>query len=107
MGDCDLRIGHNHRILMYAGHIGYTVEPQYRGRRYAARAVALLVRLAQKHEMSTLWITCDPDNIASRRTCELVGAEFVEIVDVPSNDIIYREGSRQKCRYRLDLRSED
>lgn len=91
---------------MYAGHIGYTVEPPHRGRRYAARSVALLVRLARRHEMSTLWITCDPDNAASRRTCELTGAELVEIVDVPRDDEIYREGSRQKCRYRLPVEDE-
>ena len=48
-------------------------------------------------------ITTNPDNWASRRTCEIIGAEMVEIVDVPEYMEMYRQGDRQKCRYRLDL----
>lgn len=51
--------------------------------------------------MSELWITCNPDNRASRRTCELAGAALMEIVDLPSNSDMYLEGDRQKYRYRL------
>src|SRR5215470_11817488 len=50
-----------------------------------------------------LWTTCDPENTASRRTLELVGAEFVETVDVSSDCIIFQSGHLRKCRYRLDL----
>jgi predicted acetyltransferase len=50
-----------------------------------------------------VWITCDPDNIASRKTCELAGARLVEIVDLPEDTDMYREGMRQKCRYRIDV----
>jgi tagatose 1,6-diphosphate aldolase len=53
--------------------------------------------------MPELWITCNPENIASRRTCEAAGADFVEIVDLPSDIDMYQEGERQKCRYRLKL----
>ena len=48
-------------------------------------------------------ITCGPENAASRRTLELVGAEFVETVGVPSDCIIFQSGHLRKCRYRLDL----
>jgi tagatose 1,6-diphosphate aldolase len=41
------------------------------------------VPLAVRHGLSELWITCNPDNIASRRTCEAAGAELVEVVDLP------------------------
>jgi tagatose 1,6-diphosphate aldolase len=51
--------------------------------------------------LNELWITCNPENVASRRTCEFAGAEFVEIVDLPTNIDMYLEGERQKCRYRL------
>jgi len=44
-----------------------------------------------------------PDNIASTRTCELVGAKFVEIVNQPADTDMYQQGERQKCRYRLNL----
>ena len=103
IGHIDLRIGNTNHLVMYGGHIGYGVEPEHRGHHYAARAVKLLLPLARRHGMQTLWITCNPDNIASRRTCELAGAQFVEIVSLPEDTDMYLKGERQKCRYRLDL----
>ncbi len=103
IGRIELRVRNTHHTHMYEGHIGYRVFPEHRGHRYAARACRLLLPLARRHGLETLWITCDPDNIASRRTCELAGAELVEIVDVPEHMDMYRRGERRKCRYRLDL----
>jgi predicted acetyltransferase len=103
VGRIDLRMGNSEHILMYAGHIGYGVEVAHRGHHYAARACRLLMPLARSHGLRELWITCNPDNIASRRTCELAGAIFVEIVDLPKDTEMYLRGERKKCRYRLDL----
>lgn len=103
IGGINLRVGDTEHLAKYAGHIGYGVEPEHRGHRYAARSVRLLLPLARHHGLQALWITCNPDNAASRRTCELAGAEFIEIVDVPEDTDIYQRGERQKCRYRLDL----
>jgi tagatose 1,6-diphosphate aldolase len=103
IGHIDLRIGNTNHLVMYGGHIGYGVEPEHRGHHYAARAVRLLMPLARRHDMTALWITCNPDNTASRRTCELAGAQFVEIVDLPEDTDMYIRGERQKCRYRLHL----
>src|SRR5258708_2445153 len=103
IGHIDLRIGNTNHIVMYGGHIGYGTEPAHRGHRYAARACKLLVPLARSHGLDTIWITCNPENIASRRTCEILGCKLVEIVDLPANTDMYRDGERQKCRYRLDL----
>jgi predicted acetyltransferase len=100
VGEIELRVGNTLHILLYAGHIGYGVDRAYRGRRLAARSVCLLLPLARSHGLHELWITCNPDNYASRRTCELAGFEFVEIVDLPPDTEMYQEGERQKCRYR-------
>ena len=102
-GTVSLRIGTTDYLERFAGHIGYGVELPYRGRRYAARACKLLFELARKHGMTTLWITCNPENVASRRTCELIGGELVGIVDLPPDSDMYKEGERQKCRYRIRL----
>lgn len=103
VGTIDLRVGDTPHIVLYAGHIGYRVYPAYRGHHYAARACRLLLGLARRHGLETLWITCNPDNLASRRTCEILGARMVEIVDLPVDSDMFRRGERQKCRYRLDL----
>ena len=103
VGYINFRIGMTEHLVRYAGHIGYGVEPEYRGHRYAAKACKLLLPLAQRHDLKTLWITVTPENAASRRTCEILGAKFVEIVDLPKDTDMYAKGERRKCRYRLDL----
>jgi tagatose 1,6-diphosphate aldolase len=103
MGEIELRIGVTPHLVMHAGQIGYEVFPAYRGHHYAARSVQLLLPLAMRHGLQPLWITCNPDNYASRRTCELAGFELVEIVNLPPDSDLYRSGERQKCRYRRYL----
>ena len=103
MGHINLRIGKGENLIRYRGHMGYSVEPPYRGHGYAARACLLLLPLARRHGLNPLWITCNPENIASRKTCERVGARLVEIITVSGGTEAYRAGAREKCRYRLDL----
>ena len=103
VGEIQLRVGDTERLRLYGGHVAYGVRPEHRGRRFAARAVRLLIPLALRHGMPELWITCNPENIASRRTCEAAGADFVEVVDLPPEIDMYQKGERQKCRYRLKL----
>jgi predicted acetyltransferase len=105
LGRINLRAGSSSHIELYAGHIGYAVEAAHRGHRYASRALRLLVPLASQLRIDPLWITCDPENVPSRRTCELAGGKFEEIVDVPPACIIYQNGHPKKCRYRLTTRS--
>ena len=103
VGQVKLRIGMNDRIRLYAGNLGYKVDPNYRGRALAARAIALLLPIARRHGMSELWICCNPENHSSRKTCERVGAELVEIIEVPPGNDLYERGDRANCRYRLRL----
>jgi len=103
LGSIELRVGNTENIMLYAGHVGYGVDPFHRGHHYAARAVRLLLPLARRHGLGPIWITCNPDNYASRRTCEMAGARLVEVVDLPPDSEMYRQGDRQKCRYRLEV----
>jgi tagatose 1,6-diphosphate aldolase len=102
-GNISLRVANTPEVVLYLGHIGYGVEEAYRGRHYAARACQLLLPLARQHRLDPLWITCNPDNWASRRSCELAGATLIETVDVPPDNALYQRGEKRKCRYRLDL----
>jgi predicted acetyltransferase len=103
LGTIRLRVGSTPHIERYAGHIGYGVHPLHRGHHYAARSLRLLSPLAQQLGLDPLWITCDPENVASRRTLQLAGAQLVETVDVPPDCIIHQSGHPRKCRYRISL----
>ncbi len=102
-GSISLRIGHSPNLDMYLGHIGYHVLPPARGHRYAERACRMLLPLARYHGHRDLWITCNPENAASRKTCERLGGEFVSTGPVPRENSLYGQGDREKCRYRIVL----
>ena len=103
MGHCDLRIGYNSN-LYYGGHIGYGIDEEYRGHHYAAKACMLLFELAKKHGMDHLFITCNPDNCASRKTLVYLKGELLEIAELPKdNDMRVNDGETEKCIFRFDL----
>lgn len=103
MGFCDLRIGYT-QGLYYGGHIGYTVEAPYRGHHYAAKVCKLLFKLAKKHGMDYLYITCNPDNIPSRKTCEFLQGEFLGIKELPEdNDMRLNDGETEECIFKFYL----
>ena len=102
IGYCDLRLGYNEKLYI-GGNIGYGIDEPYRGHHYAAKACALLFDLARKHGMKYLIITCQPDNFASARTCELAGGVYQETADIPEDHNMYDEGYRKVKIYRFDL----
>ena len=105
-GRIDIRIGHNHETR-YVGNIGYSVFEPYRGRHYALRACRLVRRIALEHGIHKLIITCNPDNLPSKRTCEGLGAKLLEVVDLPPNSRLYQRGERVKCVFEWDLDAPD
>ena len=98
VGHINFRVGDREHIHVFAGHIGFVIEESFRGNGYAlqaARAIAPLVGMI--YEVVT--ITCDPDNFASIRTIEKLGAVYADTVDIPPHDPSYRHGARVKRRY--------
>ena len=102
VGGLGLRIGTNAELELYSGNIGYHVYPPARGRHFAERACRLVLPLARRHGMDRLWITCNPDNVASRRTCERLGARLVEIVPIPGDHPFRLRGETAKCRFLIE-----
>ena len=98
LGTIDIRIGENDNTY-YAGHIGYRVHEPFRGNHFAEKACRLIIRIARAHGMKAVVITCNPDNLPSRRTIERLGARFEGIVDIPKTNELYHYGDRQKCRF--------
>ena len=97
-GYVSLRLGESPG-LYYLGHIGYRVEPDYRGRNYAEKACRLLLPLLRRLQLESVVITNNVDNIPSRKTCEHLGCTLERIADVPAAYRALCAGARQKCRY--------
>ena len=98
IGQLSYRDGES-RCVYYFGHIGYHIDPPYRGHHYALRACLLIrneIRLSGK---SSVVITCDPDNSASRKTCERLHCLLEGISPVPPDLREKYELSSLKCRY--------
>ena len=81
-GRISLRLGES-EAMYYFGHIGYHVDPPYRGNHFAARACRLLKPLLEITEKTDIVITCDPDNAPSKKTIESLGCELENEVPVP------------------------
>jgi tagatose 1,6-diphosphate aldolase len=103
VGGISLRIGANAEIESFSGNVGYHVYPPARGHHFAERACRLILPLARRHGMERLWITCNPDNAASRRTCERLGAKMLDIVPIPSEHPFRMRGETAKCRFVIEL----
>lgn len=102
-GAVSLRVGATHLLTHLAGQVGFSVEPRFRGRGLARKAVLALLPAARAHGMGELWLTTTEDNLASRRTLEKLGCAFIGRVPVPENYVSYAQGEREKLRFRLPL----
>ena len=102
LGECSLRLGYIRRVY-YGGHIGYGIDEAHRGHHYAEEACRILFRLAAAHGMEYLYISCEPDNLPSRRTCERLGGKLVETTELPENNDMREHGLERVCIFRYDL----
>ncbi len=102
VGTCDLRVGYNNNTFL-GGNIGYEIDPPYRGHYYAAKACLLLLELAKTNQMPYVIITCAPDNIASRKTCEKLGATYLATIPVPAEHELYHAGQTTTCQYKINI----
>lgn len=99
VGHINFRVGDTPHVLICAGHIGYEIIETFRGNGYAGQACrALAPFISTAYDSVT--ITCDPDNMASMRTIEKLGATYTDTVPVPPHDPHYLRGSRFKRRYK-------
>ena len=69
----------------------------------AMSGIRLTRILEREHELGYLIITCEPNNIASLRTCERLGGTLLEIADIPETSDMYQVGKRKVNIYRFVL----
>ena len=99
VGHLNFRVGDTEHIRVSAGHIGFEILEPFRGHGYALQACCAIAPFIRS-VCGAVTITCDPDNHASRRTIERLGANFIDEVSVPAHDPHYQRGSRSKRRYK-------
>jgi tagatose 1,6-diphosphate aldolase len=99
MGLIKLRIRLTGELKLFGGNLSYDVDEGFRGHKYAARGCRLLFPLAKRHGLKSLLITCAPDNAASRRTCELIGAQYADTIEAEIEPGKYRP----TCRFVVSL----
>ncbi len=102
VGKISIRIGNNFHSY-YNGHIGYEIFKEYRGNCYDYKASLMVLYVSRFHGMEFIYLTCDESNVASYKTIERLGAEFVEICNAPRNYFGWREGMEKQRIYKLDL----
>ena len=98
IGQLSYRDGES-RCVYYYGHIGYHIDPPYRGNHYAWRACRLIAPEVRLSGKSSVVITCDPDNIPSRKTCIKLGGVYEGTVHVPEEIREKYDIGPAKCRY--------
>lgn len=93
------------RDLRYYGNIGYVIYVPYRGHNYAYKACLLLIALMRGKikGLQEIMITCNPDNIASKKTILKLGFEFIETIDIENDHELFHMGETQKELYILNL----
>jgi predicted acetyltransferase len=74
LGRIQLRQRLNDRLLAGGGHIGYDVAPEHRRRGHATAMLReMLAVAAARYGIASALVTCDPDNVGSRRVVEACG----------------------------------
>jgi predicted acetyltransferase len=99
-GDLSLRHRLNDSLRRYGGHIGYTIRPSQRGKGYGKLLCKLGIEAARQRGIGAILITCDDDNLASRRIIEANGGRLCDTIDNGREALTRRywvDCGRQSC----------
>ncbi len=107
VGSINLRIGYNENIY-YGGNIGYEIVESYRCQGFAKEAVKMILPVAKKHSIDELYISCNPENIASQKVINsLPNCIFIEKASLPPHNDGYLKGERKKLIYKVKIEDLD
>ncbi|PID83709.1 GNAT family N-acetyltransferase [Candidatus Gracilibacteria bacterium] len=95
VGALDLRHHIDHEFLAeIGGHIGYGVAPKYRRKGYATKILAKGLEEAKKLGLKKVLVSCDDENIGSKKVIEKNGGVFERYTNWNGKKI---------SRYQIDL----
>lgn len=96
IGASNIRHYLNERLLFDGGHIGDGIRPSERRKGYGTELIRLSLLECKKLGISRVLITCDKDNIGSRKT-------IINNGGVLENEVIDEKGNLVQ-RYWVDIR---
>ena len=93
-------------LMTYGGHIGYSIRPSRRRMGYGELILALGLEKCPAMALTQVLVTCDSDNLASKKIIERNGGRFESAMDMDA-DTLRAEGRgadrpAQKLRYWID-----
>ena len=98
VGIIDIRHYLNNYLLLYGGHIGYSIRKSERRKGYAKEMLGLALKKCESLGIDKVLITCDRENPASARTILANGG-------VLENEIMHEDKLMQ--RYWIQLKTEN
>lgn len=96
IGILSLRCGPNDAFIRISGHIGYQIRPSKRWQGYGKELLRLGLQKAKELDFTRVLLTCDEDNIASKKVIESNGGQFESAILVEGSPL-------KKLRYWIDL----
>jgi predicted acetyltransferase len=96
IGNLSIRHFLNATLLRIGGHIGYQVRPTKRQRGYGKESLRLGLVKARDLGITRVLITCDENNIASKKIIEYNGGQLENSIDVAGTSV-------RKLRYWIEL----
>ena len=87
VGGLNLRHELNDILLRIGGHIGYEIRPSKRRQGYGKEILRLGLEKARERGFRRVLVTCDANNIGSKKIIEYNGGVFENAVDVPRSPV--------------------
>ncbi len=95
-GQASLRYELNDWLRRYGGHIGYGIRPSKRRQGYGRQVLALMLNKARQRGLARVLVTCDEDNIGSRKIIEYNGGKL-------ENAVVQEGIAARKLRFWIDI----
>ena len=84
-------VGIRHQEIECAGHIGYDISPDCRNRGYGFQILKLALEKAMKIGIEEVILTCNIDNVASKKIIEKNKGKLLGIIfDEEENEYMYK-----------------
>ena len=96
IGGLSLRQVLNENLLKVGGHISYEIRPSKRRQGYGTEILSLGLEKAREIGLRRVLITCDEDNIGSKKIIEHNGGMLENAIEVEGNPV-------KKLRYWIEI----